>query len=183
MASFERRAVTDLRLANNDRRFFRLFLRLLDRLSDRGNVVGMRHEIDVQDLTVLRLEAGAHVLFERDVCVAFDRDVVVVVEHDQLAEFVRARERAGFVRNAFFETAVSAQRVGVVIHDGESLTVKSCGEVRFRDRHAHGVRNALTQRSRRRFDSDGMTVFGMPRRFGAELTEVHQIFFRKPETV
>ena len=45
-------------------------------------------------------------------------------------------------------------------------------KVRFGKRHAHRVRDALTERARRRFHAGGMAVFGMARRLVTELAEV-----------
>ena len=82
------------------------------------------------------------------------------------------RERASLIGNALFQTAVAAQRVGVVVHDGEIFAVEDCRKVRFGKRHAHRVRDALTERARRRFHAGGMAVFGMARRLVTELAEV-----------
>ena len=183
MAAFEGRAVADLGLADDDGGLFRLLLRLFDGVGEHGDVVGIGHEVYLDDLPVLRLEAHGDVLFEGDVRIALDGDVVVVVEEDELAELVRAGKRAGLVGDALFKAAVAAQRVGVVIDDGEAFTVEHGRKVRLGDRHADGVRDALSEGARRRLDADGVAVFGVPGRLGAELTELHQILFGEAEAV
>lgn len=79
-----RRAVTDDGVDNDKRRFGRFFLRALDRLVDRVDIVAVG---DLDYLPALRFVALADVLGERRVGIALDRDMVAVVQYDQLAQF------------------------------------------------------------------------------------------------
>ena len=183
VAAFERSSVADLGLADDDGGL--LFFRFCqtDRRGDQADVVGILHEIDVENLPALCRKARADVFFEGDVRIPLDGDVVVVVEEDEFSQLVRPRKGARLIGDAFLEAAVAAERVRIVIDDGEAFAVEGRGEVRLGDRHADGVGDALPERTGRRLDAHRVTVFGMSRRFAAELTEVHQIFFGQTESV
>ena len=170
----ERRAVADDRFADDDRGALGIRLRLAHGAAQKVQIVRVVH---LQHLPALRLEAHRHVLFEGDVRIALDGDVVVVIEEDEFAQLVRARKGAGLVRDALFEAPVAAQRIGVMVDDGEALAVEGGGEVRLGDRHADGVRDALPERAGRRFDAGRVAVFGVPGRFVPELAEVHHVLF------
>ena len=134
-------------------------------------------------MPVLRYKTCAYVFLERDVGVAFDGDFVIVIEENELAKLMCAGKRASLVRNPFFQTPVAAERVGVMVDNFVLGGVIPSGKMRFGERHTDGVRDALPQRSGRRFDACGVTVFWVSGGLGVELTEIHQIFFREPEPV
>ena len=156
--SFERGTVADFRVADDDRGFIRARLRFFHRVGNRFDIIGIGDEIHVKNLPVLRRETRADVFLKRHVRVAFYRDVIVVVEEYELSERVRARKRTGFVGNSFLQTAVAAERIGIVIYDGEPGFIIFCRQMRFRKRHAHRVGDSLSQRPRRRLDADRMAV-------------------------
>ena len=170
----EGRAVADDALADDEGGFFRLRLRLAHAAAQLVEVVRV---LDVQDLPALRLEAHGHVLAEGDVRIPLDGDVVVVVKEDELAQLVRAGEGAGLVGDALFQAPVAAERVGVVVDDGEALAVEGRREVRLGERHADGVGDALAERAGRRLDAGRVAVFGMTGRLVAQLAEVDQVLF------
>jgi len=90
-----------------------------------------------------------------------DGDVVVVVEGDQLAELHGAGQRAGLVRDAFHQAAVTQENIGVVIDDLVTGTVELPGQGSFGQGHAHRVGDTLSQRTRGGFDSRSVTIFRM----------------------
>src|SRR5262245_27743791 len=129
--------------------------------------VDVRHDVPAIGFETLRRVVGEPALH-----LAVDRDAVVVVEADQLAEPLRARERARLVRDAFHQAAVAAEEIGVVIDDGRVRAIELRGEKALRERHADGVRDALSERPRRRLDADVDLALGVPRAPGTELAEV-----------
>jgi hypothetical protein len=145
------------------------------RLDLRGVVpVDVRH-----DVPAVGLEALRRVIGEPGLDVAVDRDAVVVVETDELAELERARERAGLVRDAFHEAAVAEEHVGAVIDDLVARTVELRGEHAFGERHADRVRQALSERARRRLDAGRETVFRVARRPGMDLAKALDLLHRE----
>ncbi len=87
---------------------------------------------------------------------AVDRNTVVVEQHDQLGEPQVARERDGFVADAFHEVAVGCKHEGAVIDDvGTELR----REMPLRDRHADRIAEALAEWSRGGLDARRMIVF------------------------
>ena len=108
-----------------------------------------------------------------------DRNPVVVPESDQLGEAQRAGERACFVRDPFHQAAIAGEDVSVMIDDVMAFAVELRSKHALGDRHAHCVRKALPERTRRRLDARGQTVFRMTWRFRMELTKTFELFHRK----
>ena len=77
--------------------------------------------------------------------------------------------------DAFHQAAVAEKNIGVVIDDVQAVFIKLFGKDFFRQRHAHGVGNALPQRAGGGFDAVGVAVFGMTGGFAVQLAEVFQI--------
>ena len=127
------------------------------------------------DVPAVGGEALGDVFAEPAVHFAVDGDIVVVVQHNQFAQAQRAGQRAGFVRDAFHQAAVAEKDVGVVIDDVQAVFIKLTGKDFFRQRHAHGVGNALPQRAGGGFDAVGVAVFGVAGGFAVQLAEVFQI--------
>jgi hypothetical protein len=66
-----------------------------------------------------------------------------------------------------------------MVDEREALAVEArCGEA-CRDRHPHGIAQALPQRARRRLDAAGQLVFRVARRLRAELPEVLELLHRQ----
>lgn len=147
MATFracERGTEPDDRLADDERRFIFFGFRLFYGAFERVHIVGVIH---FEHLPALRLESRGHVLGKGAVGISLDGDIVVVVKENEFSQFMGTRERASLIGNALFQTAVAAQRVGIVVHDGEIFAVEDCRKVRFGKRHAHRVRDALAERA------------------------------------
>ena len=68
-------------------------------------------------------------------------------------------KRRRLCHDPFHNVAVADQRVGVVIHNVEIRTVEIRGEVRFRQRHAHCRRRALTKWSGGSFNTRRQMIF------------------------
>ena len=74
--------------------------------------------IDVrQHVPAIGLEALGRVVGEPAHHLAVDGDPVVVVDHDELAELLRAGERSRLVRDPLHHAAVAEEDVGVMIDD------------------------------------------------------------------
>jgi len=71
--------------------------------------------VDVLGVPAVRLVPLQHVLVERDVGVVLDRDAVVVPDQDQVAEVLRAGQRAGLGGHAFLEAALAGHHVDEVV--------------------------------------------------------------------
>ena len=91
-------------------------------------------------------------------------------------------QRGGFVRNALHEVAVAADDVRPVIDDRMARPVEHRREMRFGDRHAHGVRDALTQRAGRRLDAGDVAVLGVARRATPRPPEIADLLQREVES-
>src|SRR5205807_10188535 len=96
--------------------------------------------------------------------VAFDGDAVVVVKVNEIAESEVTGDGGGFGADAFFEIAVGADRVDVVIDRFERvITIEARRHHPRGQCHADAVRETLSERTGRHFDSGGVSVFGMSR--------------------
>ena len=124
-------------------------------------------------------EALSRVVLEPAADVAVDRNAVVVVDRDQLIEVPDAGKRADFVADAFHEAAVAQEHIRAVVDDGEALAVEFRAEELFGERHADAVRDALAERTRRRFDARSHMHLGVARGFAAELTESLEVVHRE----
>src|SRR3546814_3160968 len=100
-----------------------------------------------------------------DVC---SSDLVVVVEHVELAQLQVSGERRGFGGDAFHQVAIAGDHPGAVIDDDVPGAVVPRGQLRLGHGHAHGVGEALSQRSGGDLDARGMAALGMPRRLRSE---------------
>ena len=108
---------------------------------------------------------------------AIDRDIIVIVEGDQLAELHRARERTGFVRNPFHQTAITQEHIGVVVNNLMAFTVELASQCALCNRHTYSVSNTLPERTRRRLNTRRITILGMTRRLGMQLAETLQFLY------
>ena len=101
--------------------------------------------------------------------------MILVVENDQFPEREVAGERAGFRRDALHQVAVAGNHVGVMVDDLVARAVVAAGQMRFGDGETDRVRDALTERTRRRLDAGRVVVLGMPRGAAAPLPEGPQV--------
>jgi hypothetical protein len=131
------------------------------------------------DLPAVGFEAFRRVVGEPALDMAVDRNAVVVVEDDQLAQSLRAGQRAHFVRNAFHQATVAGESVGVMVDDGMSVAVELRSEAAFRDRHAHRVCQTLTQRAGRGFHARCVAVFRVAGRLRMQLPECLEVVDRQ----
>ncbi len=94
-------------------------------------------------MPAVRLEALGVVVAVRQIGGTVNGDVVVVVQVDQLAQPQVPRQRRRFVRHAFLQVAVRADRVGVVVDDGKAGPVELSREVALGDGHTYAGGKAL----------------------------------------
>ena len=78
------------------------------------------------------------------------------------------------MRNTFHHATVTHKYISVMVNDLVSRFVEFVSQQLFSHRHAHGVGNALAQRTARSFHPCGITVLGVTRRLGVHLTETFQ---------
>ena len=91
-----------------------LGLRFLDCFSDVFGVVSVRHGAS---MPAVSFEPLTDILGEIDLGGARQRDVILVVKINEFAQLEVSRQRRGFLRDALHQIAVTANRVGVVVHD------------------------------------------------------------------
>ena len=130
------------------------------------------------DVPAVAFEALRNIFAKPAVHFAVDGDIVVVIQHNQLAQAQRARQRSRFVRNAFHQAAVTQENISVVVHDVKAVAVEFCGQNFLCQSHAHGIGNALPQRAGGGFHAVGIAVFGVAGRFAVQLAEIFQIVRR-----
>ena len=116
------------------------------------------------------LIAGRGVLGEGDVGVVLDGDLVVVPEHDEVAQLLGARQRAGLAGHALLHVAVGGDHIDVVIERagaGGGVGVEQAAFEAGRHGHAHRGGQALAQRAGGDLDASGVPELRMPRGLGA----------------
>ena len=175
-ARFVRAAVADDGLDHDDRRAPGFLLGGADRSFDGVQVVSVR---DALDVPAVCLKALGDVFGESDLRVTLNGNVVVVVQANQLAEFEMPGQGCGFGGDAFHQVAVAHDRISVVIDHGRAVPVQAGGQVRFGNRHAHAVGEALPQWTGCRLDAGGQAVFRVAGSQAAPLAELLELFERQ----
>ena len=127
----------------------------------------------------IRCETARRIVGEPAARFPIDRNTVVVVEDNELAQSKRPGERTGFVRNALHQASITGEHVRVVIDDRAVRHVELRSEKLLGERHADGVRKALSERSRRRFDTGRHADFGMARCLRMQLAKALQLAHRQ----
>ena len=164
-----RGAVADHALHDHERGLVLLRLEGLQRLLQRGGVVGVGHPLHPP---AEPLELLPHVLGEGEVRLALDRDLVVVVEPAEIREAEMAGDRGRLGGHALHQVAVAAEHVGVVVEHGVAGAVVVGGEPLGGDRHADGVAAALAEGAGGRLDAGGHVMLGMARADAVELAKL-----------
>src|SRR5438046_818143 len=127
-----------------------------ERRVERTEVVSVRHALHVP---AVALEPLGRIVREREIGLPVNSDAVVVVDPDQPAELQMTGERAGLVRDALHQVAVGREEIGAMVDDGMARPVEQLSEVGLRERHSHGVPDALTERAGRGLDAGSESVF------------------------
>ena len=140
------------------------------------DVVAVRHALGVP---AVGLEARQDVLRPGHARGSVELDVVVVVEDHEAAQAQVPGQAGGLARDALLEVAVGADDVGAMVDDVVPWTVELGGQASLGDGHAHGVGEALAQRSGGGLDAGGEAVLGVPGRARAELAEALQLVERQ----
>ena len=121
------------------------------------------------------LEPCGRIVAEPSADFPVDRDAVVVVNTDQLAEAQHAGQRAGFVRDALHQAAVTQQHPGPVVDDFMLRTVELGRQQPLPQRHAHRVGQALSKGPGGSLDTDPDVEFRVAGRMRAKLAERFQL--------
>ena len=129
--------------------------------------------------------AGGDVLAERNVGVVLDRDLIVVVEHDQVAELLRAGQRTGLAGHAFLDVAIGGDDVDVVVEGAGArggIGVEQPALVACRHGHADGRGQALAERTGRDLHALGVAELRVTRGLGLPGAQRLDVFQFQPET-
>ena len=145
-------------------------------LVDRRDVVAV---INLDRLPAVRLEAFGAILGEGDVGAGGQGDVVVVVQAHQLAQLEMAGQRGGLGGHAFHQVAVADDGPGAMVDHGVAVAVVGGRQLRFADRHAHRVGQALAERPGGDLHARRVAVLGMARRLAAPLAELPDVVQRQ----
>ena len=171
-----RAAPRDVRPHDDERRPLGHPLRVRDSRIDRLEIVTVGDPLYVP---TVRLEAPRGVVGQGELGRPIDRDAIVVVKPDQLAELQVTCERARLVRDALHEVAVGREEIGVVVDDRLPGAIEQSRELRFGDRHADGVPDPLSERSRRRFYAGRNAVLRVSRCAAPPLAELLDLVERE----
>ena len=162
----------------DERRLVGDLLRLGDGLLDADDVLAA---LDFLNVPAVCAVAGRHVLGQRDVGVVLDRDLVVVVEHDQVAELLRACQRRSLAGHALFHVAVGGDHVDVVVERAltpRRVRVEQAALVARRHRHPDRRGKTLPERAGGDLDALGVAELRVARRLalpGAQRLDVGQL--------
>ncbi len=171
LALLVRRAETDDGLAADQRRPVAL-ARGLDGHLDLVGVVA----VDITDhLPAVSLEAARGVVGEPAVDFAIDGNAVVIVEGGELVQPQGAGQRADLVGYAFHQAAIAEEHIGVVVDDLMTRLIELRRHDFLRQGEAHGVGQALTQRTGGGLDAGGVAELRMARGLAVQLAEVLQV--------
>ena len=102
-------------------------------------------------------------------------DAVVVVHGNQFVELPSASQSACFVADAFHQATIAHEHIGVVVNDVVARLVEFGGQQFFGQSHAHGIGDALSQRTGGGFNARGDAHFGVTGGFAVQLAEVFQL--------
>ena len=77
--------------------------------------------------------------------------------------------------DAFHQATIAHEHIGVVVNDVVARLVEFSGQQFFGQGHAHGIGDALSQRSGGGFNARGDAHFGVTGGFAVQLAEVFQL--------
>ena len=176
LAGLVRRTEPDRGPAADQGRLVARLQRGLDRGLDLDGVmpVDAAHHVPAVGLEALRGVVG-----EPAVGVAVDADVVVVPERHQLVQAPGAGQRRGLVRDAFHQAAVAQEHPGMVVDDLELRAVEALRQQLLRQRHAHGIGQALAQRAGGGFDTGRVAELRVAGGLAVQLPEALELLDRQ----
>jgi|GEM_PF-6532302 len=169
---FARRAAADGRAHEDERRPIRIRLCLLQGAVDGIAIETVRERLDVPSTGV---KAFRRVFRKGKGRGTGQANAVVVIQDDQLAETEVPGERAGFGRDALHQVPVTGQHIREMVHNPTFITIINRRQVGFRDGHADGAADPLSQRPGGHFHARGVAIFRMARGFASPLPELLQI--------
>ncbi len=126
-------------------------------------------------LPAIGLEATRGVIGEPAVHFTVDGDAIVIVESDQLVQAKGASQRADFMGDAFHQTAVAHEHIGVVIDDLVPVAVELRSHDLLGHGEADGIGQALTQRTGGGLDARGIAELRVTRGLAVQLAEILQV--------
>ena len=167
-----RRAIADVAVDNDERGPVGAIEKGFERVMQKLQIIGVTHAGDVPAVAG---KAHSDIFSEGEVGFAFNGDAVVVVNPAQVAEPKMPGERCRFSGNAFHHVAVAADGIYVVIEQLVARFIEVRRLPALRNRHAHGVADALTQWPGGGFHSGGPAIFGMSWTFAFELAKAPDV--------
>ena len=117
-------------------------------------------------------KAGRRIISKPSAHLAINGDTVVVPKGNKLAQAERPCKRTGLVGDALHHAAIAKENIGMVIDNHMFATIELGRQDFFGKRHANTVGDPLSERTCCGFDARGITVFGMSRCSGMQLTEI-----------
>src|SRR5215471_546936 len=151
-----RRTVADMAIQNNEGRSL---LRLSENLKGAFDPIDVVGITNAQDIPPVRQESRRNIFRERDTCVPFDRDVVVVVNPTEIVEAQVPGEGRRFRGYPFHHAAIPAYGINVVVKNLKVRSIVMGSQPPLSDSHPHARRNALSERTGRRFNSRDPVIF------------------------
>jgi hypothetical protein len=170
-----RRTERDRASDDDQRRLVGRVVELLDRRTQRLDVVGITN---LHDVPTEPFKPLADVFRKCEFGIALDRDVIIVVQPAEVGQLQMSGDGCRFAADAFHQIAVAAHGVHVVVEQVKALLVVASGKPLRRHRHADAVANALPQRARRCFDARRVAVFGMARTRTSQLSKTLDVVER-----
>ncbi len=110
---------------------------------------------------------------------AVDGDAVIIIQNDEFGQLQRAGQRTYLVGDAFHETAIANESIGVMVDNFMFGFVKFGSQQLFCQRKTHGIGQPLPQRAGGCFYACGDAHLGMSRCFGMQLAELTQLVQRQ----
>ena len=163
LALFCRAAEADLRLDGDKGRMLGICLCSLDRLADRVDIIAIFYS---DRLETKCLHTLLYILTECDVRASLDGDAVGIIENNQLGKSQGTCQRECLRGNAFHHTSVAAQYIGVMVNYRIIFFVEYAFQMCLSHRHADCHTHTCAQRTGRRLNANGMTIFRMSRSLG-----------------
>ena len=161
--------------ANDDeRRPFLFRFALKESLFDSCEIITSLAQFD--DVPVVGTKAFSSIVIERQLGWPINRDVVVVVNADQASETQVSCQRGRFMRDAFFETAISGNGPNVVI---TQISAIGRPQVTFRYCHPDRVCKTLTKGTCCDLYTLSNFIFRVTRCARTELSKLFEIIDRQ----
>ena len=172
--TFQGAAKSNFASHNNERGLFFFGFGGFKSFGNSRQIIGISN---FQDLPAIGFITRGNILIEGEIGRAFNGDFIAVIDHNEFAQLLCPRKRTGFMSDAFLQTAVPGEDIGVMINNLIAFAVEFSGQTGLSHGHADGRGKSLSQRARADLYSRSHTIFRMAGGFTVQLTERGKIFF------